>query len=310
MIRKILLALGIVAALAVTVTTINYFRWSSQAFEELQAASNIVDTQAGPIEYVMKGDKGPVVLFLHGTPGGYEQSTLEDPDFILLSPSRPGYLRTPLDVGRSPAEQAKAYVALLDELQIESVIVVGASGGGPSAISFAALFPERARALIAIEAVSMSTEIPEIPGFMDSDFLVWLVMSLVDLMPDKEALAIVIPNPVNQQRALETPEKIKVIRRMMWSLWPASLRGAGTKNDFEQFQTLALPVDQIRVPTLVIHGTEDINVDFSHGQLLADTVANTQFHVVEGADHMMPFTHEEEVNGVITEFIERVLHLQ
>ena len=307
MIRKILLTLSAVVFLGGVAATISYLSWSSREFEVLEAGSKIVETQAGPIEYVMKGEQGPVILFLHGTPGGYDQSITEDPDFIVLSPSRPGYLRTPLDVGRTPAEQAKAYVALLDELQIESVIVAGASGGGPSAIAFAALFPERARALIAIEAVSMSTEIPDLPRFMESDFLVWLMMSLVDFMPDEDAVAILIPNPVNQQRALETPEKTKAIRTVMWSLWPSSLRAAGTTNDVGEFSALALPIDKIRVPTLIIHGTEDINVDFSHGQLLADTIPNAQFHVIEGGDHMMPFTHEEEVNGIISEFIYKVL---
>ncbi|MEM7019216.1 MAG: alpha/beta hydrolase, partial [Pseudomonadota bacterium] len=161
MIRKILLILGILVLLAIAAVTISYMSWSSQAFEALSTDSKITETELGSIEYIVKGKSGPVVLFLHGTPGGYDQGFPESSEVISITPSRPGYLRTPLDVGQTPAEQAKAYVTLLDKLQIGSVVVVGASGGGPSAISFAAMYPERTIALIAIEAVSKSSDIPD-----------------------------------------------------------------------------------------------------------------------------------------------------
>ena len=48
-------------------------------------------------EYQLVGDSGPVLLFLHGTPGGYDQGT-SVPEVRVLTPSRPGYLRTPIDV--------------------------------------------------------------------------------------------------------------------------------------------------------------------------------------------------------------------
>lgn len=47
-----------------------------------------------------------------------------------IIPSRPGYLRTPLSVDRTPKEQAEALAALLDTLKIDKVAVVGGSGGG------------------------------------------------------------------------------------------------------------------------------------------------------------------------------------
>ncbi|MEM7018808.1 MAG: alpha/beta hydrolase, partial [Pseudomonadota bacterium] len=114
------------------------------------------------------------------------------------------------------------------------------------------------------------------------------------------------PNPSNQKRALESPEKVQAIRTVLWSLWPPSLRNAGKINDFNQFSNLTLPIDQIDVPTLIIHGTEDVNVEFSHGKLLADTIPNAQFYIIKGGDHMMPFTHKEEVNKIISEFVQNV----
>ncbi len=75
------------------------------------------------------------------TPGGYDQSiasALSRPEsiagFKVIAISRPGYLRTPLQSGVTPAEQADVYAALLDELNIKTTIVYGASGGAPSAL--------------------------------------------------------------------------------------------------------------------------------------------------------------------------------
>src|SRR5574341_959670 len=73
-------------------------------------ASRIADTSNGPIEYAMQGE-GPAVLVIHGCPGGYDQGLVaarltRDPSFKFIAPSRPGYLRTPLKVGRTPEAQA------------------------------------------------------------------------------------------------------------------------------------------------------------------------------------------------------------
>src|SRR5215813_1519330 len=85
-------------------------------------------TAAGCMEYIQYG-AGPAVLWLHGTPGGCDQAAfvaagLAKCGFRLVCPSRPGYLGTPLAVGRTPAEQADALAALLDTLGITTAAVV------------------------------------------------------------------------------------------------------------------------------------------------------------------------------------------
>jgi pimeloyl-ACP methyl ester carboxylesterase len=310
MTKKIVSTIIVISLLGVTALAISYLQWRSEKMTELKGGAQVIDTAAGQIEYVFKGDKGPVVLFLHGTPGGYDQAAAEDPDFRLLAPSRPGYLGTPLSVGKTPAEQASAYAALLDALQIDSVIVTGASGGGPSALSFAAMYPERTLALIAIEALSMSEETPGMPWFMSYDFLVWMVFSLVDFQSDETAINMMIPGTENRRLVLESADKTKTIRSLMWSLWPPSRRETGTNNDFSQFANLSLPIGKISAPTLIIHGSEDINVPIEHSKNIANSIQGAEFHIVEGGDHMMPFTHAEEVEEVLGHFMRKIVAQQ
>jgi pimeloyl-ACP methyl ester carboxylesterase len=74
--------------------------------------------------------------------------------FSVLTPSRPGYGRTPLDVGGSGDQAAEALIALLDCLQVPACSVIAISRGGPTGISLAAKYPQRVQRLVLVAAVS------------------------------------------------------------------------------------------------------------------------------------------------------------
>ncbi|MCZ7671499.1 MAG: alpha/beta hydrolase [Chloroflexi bacterium] len=78
-------------------------------------------TAVGLIEYAQAGE-GPTVLLCHGGPGGHDQSFMAAPlarnGFHVLTPSRPGYLGTPLSSGATIEQQADGMAALLDRLGI------------------------------------------------------------------------------------------------------------------------------------------------------------------------------------------------
>ncbi|MHA2117168.1 MAG: alpha/beta fold hydrolase, partial [Candidatus Thorarchaeota archaeon] len=151
------LSLVILAALLVWII-ISYKGWKRNLLKTLNENSEVATTSRGEIEYILKGS-GPAILFLHGSPGGYDQGTLDmdmwnNAGFSVLSISRPGYLRTPLSTGETFEEQADAIAALLDTLSISKVVILAASGGGPIGLHFALRHPDRLNALILMAAVS------------------------------------------------------------------------------------------------------------------------------------------------------------
>jgi pimeloyl-ACP methyl ester carboxylesterase len=85
--------------------------------------SQIAQISKGPIEYTSLGS-GPTLMVCHGTSSNCFSTELAGPlveaGFSVLTPSRPGYGNTPLDVGRSAAQAAEALVTLLDSLQIQT----------------------------------------------------------------------------------------------------------------------------------------------------------------------------------------------
>ena len=307
MIKKMAYGLLVLLILGTGLVLVSYSNFSEERLTAIKTGSKILDTAAGPMEYQQIGNNGPVLLLLHGTPGGYDQA-IPIEGMRVLAPSRPGYLRTPLDTGRTPQEQADAYAALMDSLGIDQVIVMGASGGGPSAIAFAVRHPKRTVALIALEAVSQTLSLEELtiemPFFMSSDFYMWAALSAMKtLMGPEEIVELVVPNPENQRLILDDPAKLKRIESLMWSSWPMSLRQLGDANDLTQFADIDLNASAISVPTLIIHGTEDINVEYTQSIALAEQIPGAILHTVEGADHMMPFSHSEEMTAAIEEFL-------
>jgi pimeloyl-ACP methyl ester carboxylesterase len=100
--------------------------------------SQLVSTQKGNVEYTLVGS-GPAVLICHGTSSDCYSHVLTEPlnqaGFAVVTPSRPGYGRTPLEVGKSAAQAAEAIVALLDKLSIQSCPLIAISGGGPTGLA-------------------------------------------------------------------------------------------------------------------------------------------------------------------------------
>lgn len=270
-------------------------------FEQNRRASHLIEVSSGQLQYTLSGTRGPVVLYLHGAPGGCDTARFQHPDYRTLAPSRPGYLDTSLEVGVTPAAQAAAFVELLDALEIPDVVIMAASGGGPCGLEMAKTYPERVRGLIAIEIVSDAFEAKPMPTLMRSDIGAWLFLKL---MGTKRLLNLMIPDAHNRQRILESPRKQELFSALMWSSWPPSKRLVGFDNDMEQYASWSIDASEITVPALIIHGNKDINVPFSQSQALARAMPDARFYPIEGGDHFMPASHADELRAQIEAFLD------
>jgi pimeloyl-ACP methyl ester carboxylesterase len=118
----------------------------------LRDRSHIVPSPYGDIEYA-EGGCGTDVLIVHGAAGGWDQgaliaeTVLDESRAHWIAPSRFGYLRSGCPAGVSVDDQAHAYALLLDHLGIGNVAVVAMSAGGPPALLFSVLHPQRVSSL-------------------------------------------------------------------------------------------------------------------------------------------------------------------
>jgi pimeloyl-ACP methyl ester carboxylesterase len=302
-----MMAAAVVGALAAQVVW-RYRRDTQQARLRLTQASLLLPTAHGPMECAVSGEN-PRLLLVHGAFGGCDQGLLLASllhDFNVIAVSRPGYLRTPLSTGRSPAEQADAYAALLDTLKIDRVAVVGGSGGGPSTLRFAIQHPDRCWALVLVSAVCLMPPAATLRTYhlwarlAPHDFLMWVVARLTYryLLARDGIVADLFT------RVEHDPVAMRIIREVLL-IHPTRPRAAGLVNDLAEARR-AFPVadvEAISLPTLIIHGTTDAVVPYANAQFLARTIPQASLVTVEGGGHLCIATHRDTVIPAMESFL-------
>jgi pimeloyl-ACP methyl ester carboxylesterase len=271
----------------------------------MEVTTQTIKTAKGAIEYALSDGDGPVVLSVHAGLGGADQGRLladwlAQAGYRILSPSRPGYLGTPLESGRTFEEQADLLAALLDKLNIDKVIVTSLSAGGPIAYQFAARHPERVAAMVIISSVSGDYVMPESAGpvtraiFMSTpgQKLVGMVMNAFPRAFLSGALGSIGYLNKQQRKAyvnhvLQTPGGLDFMKGIMNTMYPYSARTDGNDNDMRQFRVMKpLPFDKITSPTLIIHGTHDADVKFYDGVRAYEHIKGAQRYWIEWGDHL------------------------
>lgn len=271
-----------------------------------------VDTPRGPIEVAEVGGPadGPVVLVVHGLPGDWRQGRTVAEDLArearVLLVSRPGYGRTPLRSGRTPAEQAALFTALLDTLGVDRAVVLGISGGGPSAFAFAAGHPERCQGLLLCCALAPHLMTPPpvmralaaVPG-------VWRAAAAAVRLRARLRTAehISMPNasdltPLERARALEPP--VAADLRRFAAEQPLTMRGSGLRNDTRCLGGMAAGwPGTAAVPTVVLHGDADAVVPPSHAEWFAKTIPGARLEIVAGLGHAVPLFARDRVAATL-----------
>lgn len=302
---RIGLAILALALLGSGVVARAYLQWHAKALALFPSASStVVTTTRGPVEYAELG-RGRPVLQVHGSPGGFDSFYVLDrmqygesgPPFRAILPSRPGYLRTPLSTGRTPAEQADAMAALLDVLQVKRVAVIGLSDGGPSSLQFALRHGDRCSALILISAVAQ--KIPD-----DTDLPP--VLALMDKVLPKDFMPYAFQKSFagNQLKNANDPEGLAMVDRLFLAMVPYAPREAGLWNDAAQDKQIKdWPLRDIRCPTLIVHGTTDDMVPLAHGETAASQIPGAQMVRLEGADHFAFITRRKEIDAAVAGFL-------
>jgi pimeloyl-ACP methyl ester carboxylesterase len=117
-----------------------------------------IETSKGIIEYSLLGQGKPILIIVGGHTNCKEtifHKGLDPNKFCFVTPSRPGYGSTPLtDQNKTPKGAAELIIALLDELKIQQIIVIGISAGGLTALEIAANYPCRVEKLILMSALT------------------------------------------------------------------------------------------------------------------------------------------------------------
>ena len=279
---------------------------------ELRGASKVMQTPCGDIEYAETG-KGPAVLILHGSPGGYDQglafgSELATRGFRVIAVSRSGYLRTPLGTGATFAEQADAVDSLLGNLGIADCNVLGISEGAPCALELAARHPQRVSRIALISPVLPAPErsfhetlARGILRKFGDDFGSFCFDGILKAFPAGAVADLIgIGSSLSHEQCLAAARQAQedligqtFLSSLIRSATPISEREAGIMNDNSQIMGSApLVPSSVMQPLLVLCGEADTHNVTPGAREHLSKFPGVRFLTVRGAGAVLPVGNE------------------
>ena len=185
--------------------------------------------------------------------------------------------------------------AVLDAVGSEHAVIFGYAGGGPYAIQYAALYPERTRALVLHAAFAATTRNDDMPWAdtrevrderIERMFERWGEGANIDLLAPSAA------GDVGLRRWFARLERLSSAPGAM----RAHARGLG---DVDVRHVLP----EIRVPTLVLHRSGDRLIDVRHSRLLAERIPAARLVELPGIDSIASVGDTEALIGEVEEFV-------
>lgn len=207
---------------------------------------------------------------------------------------------------RGPAPYSMADLAgdgfgLLGHLGIESAHVVGVSMGGMIAQTMAISRPDRVRSLTSIMSSTGSRRV----GWQDPRLLPLLLArqarSREAYVESSARLWKLIGSPLY-------PDTTEAIRERAGETWDRGVSAAGVARQMVAILTQpdrSRDLANVRVPTLVVHGTSDKMVHVSGGRATSSAVPGSELLLVPGMGHDIPVALHETFADAIARVASR-----
>jgi len=199
------------------------------------------------------------------------------------------------------ADMARDAAGLLDALRIEAAHVLGASLGGMIAQTLAIEQPDRVLSLASLMSHT---------GDMVNGRTHEVAMPVLMRRPPTERAAYV-ESIVEARRVIGSPgfeHDEDWIRELAARAFDRGLNPGGTQRQLAAILASGDRTAQLReldVPTVVIHGTDDVLIDVSGGEATAAAIPGAELVLIEGLGHDLPAGAWPRIADAVLANIER-----
>jgi len=242
------------------------------------------------IHYEVAGDpRRPALVLLQGMGGdipGWRRNIphLAEEAFVVAYDHRGnGHSEGP-DHPTTMATYVEDCLGLMDELVIARAHVYGQSFGGMVALELALTYPEHVRSAILActhagprRAVPSSGRAPK-----DRPWLQLYAPAFVQAHPE---------HVEEDQRVGRAQPQHPQGQRRQWE----AMQG------WDAFDRLP----QVRMPTLVLHGSDDQVIDVENARVLAAGIPGAELVIIEGAGHLYHSERSETADEIVLDFVRR-----
>jgi pimeloyl-ACP methyl ester carboxylesterase len=266
--------------------------------------------------------RGPAIVWMHGTPGARRQIPLEARAYAeheglrIVGIDRPGIGSSTPHLYANVLDWTRDLEILLDTLGIDTLRLIGLSGGGPYALAAGVAMPERVHGVGILGGVAPTTGEDAVRGG-----LVQLAVRLAPMLSmARVPLGVALTGAIRLVRPLAGPAL-----DLYAAVQPPGDRNLLARPEFKamflddllngsRFQTSAPLTDlvlftrdwgftaaDVTVPVRWWHGDDDHIVPLAHGQHLVGRLPDASLEVIAGESHLGGLGIARDVLGKLME---------
>ncbi|HYF72518.1 MAG TPA: alpha/beta hydrolase [Nocardioides sp.] len=251
--------------------------------------------------------RGPAIIWMHGTPGARRQIPLEAREYAdrrgvrIIGIDRPGIGSSTPHLYPDILDWTRDLELFLETLGIDTVRLIGLSGGGPYALAAGAALPDRVHGVGILGGVAPTRG----PDAAEGGIIQLAVHLAPALALARVPLGVALTQTIRVVRPLAGP-----VLDLYASVQPPGDKHLLSRPEFKamflddllngsRFQTSAPLADlilftrawgfeakDVRVPVRWWHGDADHIVPFRHGQHLVDRLPDATMTVIDGESHL------------------------
>jgi class 3 adenylate cyclase len=192
-------------------------------------------------------------------------------------------------------EHADDLHAVMDAAGVERADLMAIMEGGPMAMVFAASAPERVRSLVLFATFARTVAGDDYPAGWDEDERAGSMSAMVEHWGDG---SIFTRFAATHGDDVAVREWLGRVQRM--ALGPGEAAAAA---EFNRRLDVRHVLGTIRVPTLLLHRTQDKGIDVRHSRYLAEHIPGARLIELEGEDTLPFLGDAEAVIGEVEEFL-------
>lgn len=266
--------------------------------------------------------RGPAIVWMHGTPGARRQippearAYAERAGLRLIGLDRPGIGSSTSHLYPDVLDWTRDLELVLETLAIDTVRIIGLSGGGPYALAAGAAMPDRVHGVGVLGGVAPTRGLDAAAGGA-----VQLAVQLAPLLTiARVPLSVALTQSIRIARPLAGPAL-----DLYAAVQPPGDRNLLSRPEFKamflddllngsRFQTSA-PINDlilftrhwgfeladVAVPVLWWHGDEDHIVPFRHGRHAVDRLPDARLSAIDGESHLGGLGIAEDVLASLME---------
>jgi class 3 adenylate cyclase/alpha-beta hydrolase superfamily lysophospholipase len=197
----------------------------------------------------------------------------------------------PIDID----DEARDILAVLHDAGSERAVLMGYTMGGAVAIAAAALAPERVQALILYATLVRTVADADIDWTFDAETRRRTWNEMIEAWGTGKALAQLAPSHADDERL-----RTWLARLERLSSSPGELRRLLATFDEEDVRGM---LDELRVPTLILHRSGDRMVDVRHSRYLSQRIPGARYVELDGVDNLPSAGDSAAILGEIEEFL-------